>query len=115
QVLWRANFVLVTEPTLFMPGGHAAAKERGDGITPDNAGSRLWLRVERQTLTRLERTGAVVFTIKTLIDPLASLTGQRALCHGLRGALESMAPGMQAYKSFSGYKTALFAWLDQQQ
>ena len=34
-------------------------------ITLDNAPDRLFLRCERQTLTRLPKTGGVLFTIRT--------------------------------------------------
>lgn len=110
--LWRANWSLATEPTLFMPGGHSASPVQGDAITPENAGHRVWIRVERQTLTRLPRTGAILFTIKTHIDPLSTLAGHGDLCSGLKGSVESMVPTMQDYKAISRYKAALIAWLD---
>ena len=44
------------------------------GITPENAGERLFVRSERQTLRRLPQTGAILFTIGVYVAPLASLS-----------------------------------------
>jgi hypothetical protein len=95
-----------------MPGGHGLSPIQGDGVTAENAGDRVWLRVERQTLTRLPRTGAIVFTIKTTIDPLSVLARHKDLCFGLKGSTESMKPDMQNYKAIARYKAAMIAWLD---
>lgn len=110
--VWRTNWSLATEPTLFMPGGHSLSPVQGDAVTPENAGTHVWIRVERQTLTRLPRSGAIIFTIKTHIDPLSVLAGRADLCAGLKGSVETMSPDMRDYKAISRYKAALTAWLD---
>lgn len=112
--VWRTNWSLATEATLFMPGGHSASPVQGDAVTPLNAGTHVWLRVERQTLTRFPRSGAILFTIKTHIDPLSILAGHADLCAGLSGSVETMTPEMRDYKAISRYKTALTAWLNAQ-
>lgn len=55
--VWRLNWTLLDDPTLFQPapGRPATAADPLDLI----------FRVERQTLRRLPGTGAVVFTIRT--------------------------------------------------
>ena len=70
--VWRLNWSLTSDPTLFQPVGHGR-RETDPDITPQNAGRRIFLRVERQTLRRLPRTGAVLFTIRTHQRPLKSL------------------------------------------
>jgi hypothetical protein len=109
--VWRTNWSLATEPTLFMPGGHSASPVQGDAVTPENAGDTVWIRVERQTLTRLPQTGAILFTIKTYIDPVSTLAGRPELCAGLAGSIETMTAEMQDYKAITRYKAALLAWL----
>jgi dimethylamine monooxygenase subunit A len=42
-------------------------------VTADNAGETLFVRSERQTLRRLPRTGAIVFTIGIYVAPLGTL------------------------------------------
>lgn len=111
QSVWRTNWSLATEPTLFMPGGHSASPVQGDAITHDTAGTRIWIRVERQTLTRLPASGAILFTIKTHIDPLHALSVHADLCRGLLGSVETMTDAMRDYKAISRYKSALLSWL----
>ena len=47
-----------------------------DAVTAESAGQRLHLRVERQTLSRLPRTGAVLFTIRTHMKRLDHFEGR---------------------------------------
>lgn len=78
------------------------------GLTEGNAGERLFVRCERQTLRRLPQTGAIVFTIGVHVAPLASLAP--ANLARLAGALATLpeaeaerrgarhfAPALQAY------------------
>ncbi|WP_118132475.1 DUF3445 domain-containing protein [Oceanicella sp. SM1341] len=65
--LWRANWVLHTYPELFQPISKANRQRNYD--QPD-----LWLRVERQTLSRLPQSGAVIFTVKTDVAHISSVT-----------------------------------------
>lgn len=43
-------------------------------VTPENAGSTLFVRSERQTLRRLPETGAILFTIGIYVEPLSNLS-----------------------------------------
>lgn len=49
------------------------AEERYAGLTGTNAGERLWVRSERQTLRRLPETKAIVFTIGVYVTRLDAL------------------------------------------
>ena len=44
------------------------------GLTEENAGERLFVRCERQTLRRLPETGAILFTIGVYLAPLGTLS-----------------------------------------
>jgi hypothetical protein len=59
QPLWRANFLRYAEADLHQPRRHGAARP-----APISGG---FVRVERQTLRKLPRTGAVVFGIHTYV------------------------------------------------
>ena len=59
QPLWRANFLRYAEADLHQPRRHGEAKP-----APISGG---FVRVERQTLRKLPRTGAVVFGIHTYV------------------------------------------------
>ncbi|MGF1552010.1 MAG: DUF3445 domain-containing protein [Paracoccaceae bacterium] len=64
--LWRANWLVHDDPTLFQP---SAKGDAGDAAGHDG----LYLRTERQTLARLPETEAVVFGIKTSVTPIEAL------------------------------------------
>ena len=68
--VWRVNWGLRPTPQLDQTSRHAMWVERV------KAGCRLddcWLRVERQTLSKLERTGHVLFTIHTYQEQVGNL------------------------------------------
>ena len=66
--LWRANWTIHPTDELHQPSGNWRQAEDGP----------LHIRVERQTFLRLPRSGAVVFGIRTYIDPLDALTQRQA-------------------------------------
>lgn len=109
--VWRLNWSLIDDPALFQPEGHG----RGDldpSITPDNAGERLWLRVERQTLRRLSATGAVLFTIRIHRWPLARLADRPEAAGRLAQSIATMPPAMQRYKSLPVFGEAVKTYLE---
>ena len=60
QPLWRANFLIYTDPDLHQP--------RREGVPkPIKSAAPSYIRVERQSFRRLPKTGAVVFGIHTSI------------------------------------------------
>jgi len=73
--LWRANWTVHPTSELHQPSGTWRQAEDGP----------LHIRVERQTFLRLPRSQAVVFGIRTHIDPLEALTLPEA--KALRAAL----------------------------
>ena len=109
RILGRVNWGIADDPTRFQPIG----READAAITPDTAGTALFLRVERQTLRRLPQSGAVVFTIRTEIAPLDRVVATRADARDLAGAIRDMSPAMLRYKHLTAAAPALLAWLEQ--
>ncbi|SPF76617.1 hypothetical protein ALP8811_01626 [Aliiroseovarius pelagivivens] len=58
--MWRANYLSYNDPELFQP----RREEERRSFSPEK---EKWLRVERQTMKRLPRTGAVVFSIHSYV------------------------------------------------
>ena len=81
-------------------------------IPPEEAGARLWLRVERQVLRRLPRSGAVLFSIRTHVHRLEDAIRTADDAAALAGALRAMAPELFAYRGLDRFGAALFQWLD---
>jgi hypothetical protein len=72
--LWRANWNFVPDPALYTPTPESQKVKRSPAAPC--AWQDAWIRVERQTLSRLPQTGAVVFGIQTMIAPLTGCTDQ---------------------------------------
>lgn len=106
----RFNWGIVHDPEPFQPVAPAPASD----LTPENAGEKLWLRVERQTFRRLRKTGAVVFAIRTSIARLDQAIVDEEIARDLAAVIRDMPPAMQAYKCIAPFATALLAWLDRQ-
>ena len=108
--VWRLNWSLLDDPALFQPSGHGRI-EADASITPENAGERLWLRVERQTLRRLPASGAILFTIRVHRWPLARLAERPDAAGRLKAAIETLPPALARYKSIPAFGEAVAAWL----
>ncbi|RKS72698.1 uncharacterized protein DUF3445 [Motilibacter peucedani] len=106
RVLWRLNGSLLDDPALFQPAG--PARHRGVRV-PEG----VVLRTERQTLRRLPRTGAVVFTIRTFVDPLAVLADDPAACAQVAGWLRGLPGATAGYKGLEHSGPAVLEWLDE--
>jgi hypothetical protein len=110
--VWRLNWSLTDDPALFQPVGHGR-RDTDPDITPENAGARITLRIERQTLRRLPRTGAVLFTIRTHQRPLTSLADRPQELGRLAEAVRGLPEDTARYKSIAPFRNALLAYLDQ--
>jgi hypothetical protein len=108
--VWRRNFSVMPDPMLCI-----AAREFDPplgSITVGGDGDPLWLRSERQTLRRLPRTGAILFTIKVQIAPAAVLRERPDRAADLAAMYASWDTAAHGYKM--GGDTivpALRAWL----
>ena len=109
--VWRLNWSLMDDPTLFQPTGHGRTGLNAD-ITPENAGDTLWLRMERQTLRRLPHTKDILFTIRVYVKPLAHLATQPGRTAQLAAALRALPQPVRRYKSLAPFIEAVLTWLD---
>jgi len=107
----RLNWSVMDDPTLFQPTGKWRAAHDAT-ITEQNAGDRLFLRVERQTLRRLPVSGAVLFGIRVHVYPLAGAVTTPGTAAGLAEALRALPAQTAHYKSLPMFQIALLAWLD---
>lgn len=106
----RLNWSVTDDPALFQQHGKFA-EGLNTAITPENAGERTWLRVERQTLRRLPRSGGVAFGIRVHVDPLHRVAVQPGEAARLHRAVAALPADMARYKSLLPYREALLAYL----
>jgi dimethylamine monooxygenase subunit A len=107
----RLNWSLLDDPALYQPGG----KWRVDGdsdITVANAGERVFLRVERQTLRRLPVSEAVLFGIRVHVYPLDRVIDKPERAAALAEAVRALPDEVQHYKSLLPFRPALLGWLE---
>lgn len=106
----RLNWSVLDDPALFQPTGKWR-EQRDSAITPDNAGQRLYLRVERQTLRRLPESGAVLFAIRVHSYPLAQAITTVDAAARLAEAVRALPEETVHYKSLRVFGPALLDWL----
>jgi hypothetical protein len=111
DIFARCNWSLHDTPSLRQ--NRAKPFVEKTGINSKNAGDRLWLRVERQTLRKLKRTGAILFTIRIYIDPLKEIVKIEGVAKRLNKALSILSPEMQAYKQINTFSDSVRKYLDQ--
>jgi len=104
MIFGRANwFVVASAAGRYLPQGAPAT--RFAHVSADNAGDTLFVRSERQTLRRLPRTGAVLFTIGVYVAPLAALSD--TVVGRVAASVASVGGGEHARRAAPGYADAL--------
>jgi len=72
----------------------------------------LWIRSERETLRRLPRTGAILFTIRVQMAPVSVLADRPDTAAAMAASVRSWDPASAGYRSTGAVGEALLAWLD---
>ncbi|HET6954375.1 MAG TPA: DUF3445 domain-containing protein [Acidimicrobiales bacterium] len=112
RAAWRRNWMVHSHDHLYAP---VAPPAPDPPVTAADAGGRLWLRSERQTLRRLPETGAIVFTIRTqqarLADAVAGSADPAGLRHRLAAAVAAWSGDLVAYRGGDALRAALLGWL----
>ena len=107
--VWRVNWLVHTTPEPHLPqteSGKAAVSGAGPADT-------VYLRTERQTLSRLPRSGAVAFGIKTSLCRLEALTAaERAALARELSRLDPRTVGYRSGADLHGQVLARLAALD---
>ncbi|TVY46352.1 hypothetical protein LOCC1_G003615 [Lachnellula occidentalis] len=101
----RTNLFIQSNPDLF-----SDAPEIPAGHEKRTMPQELQVRRERQTFTRLEKTGAVLFTVRTYMQPLDDLEDEEAvaLIHQVRGWEEEI----KVYKGWDVWGQAFEKWCE---
>jgi hypothetical protein len=84
-----------------------ALDQRPEHAREISAATLLYYRSERQSLVRLPETGAIAFTIRVYIHPLAMLAAVPEALPTLFAAIENTAPALARYKAFDALAPAL--------
>jgi hypothetical protein len=107
----RLNWSVLDDPAMYQPTGKWR-EATNTAITPENAGDTLHLRVERQTLTRLPQSGAVLFGVRVHSYKMANAITTPEAAARLAAAVRVLPEATRHYKSLKAFGPALLAWLD---
>jgi dimethylamine monooxygenase subunit A len=111
QPVIRWNWSLYGDNKLYHPASDNQMKNRfGEG----KIDGRVFMRLERQTLRKLPKTGAILFTIRIYIDPLEVLATHadgKTLAQAIADQLDALTPEELGYKGLVGEKQQLMARL----
>jgi hypothetical protein len=113
EIFARRNWALHDNPSLRQDGTEEISESTLKTITSNNAGEHLWLRVERQTLRKLNETGAILFTIRIHLRQLKHIVNIEGVASRLAKALSTLPPKMQAYKRTDLFADSAQAYLNQ--
>ena len=104
--VWRSNWIIQDHPALFQPQIPTGPLVK----TPEE----LWIRMERQTLRRLPKTGGILFTIRGYQQPLPEyLSRSKQIAQNIRTMLERLPDDVAQYKSVLKYRPAIMNWINQ--
>ena len=99
---WRLGWGIIHTDDWYAP----SHPERNDAQMPFSSDS-WWLRVERETLRRLPRTGAVAFGIRTHVTPLGDLDAD--VRSHLAARIEQLPDEVVRYKSVADVRENIIA------
>ena len=99
---WRLGWGVIDTADGYTPTAHRAIA----GVEPE-----MFVRVERETLSRFPRTNAVLFTIRTYIAPIASVAGDPESAAALAASVAAMTTDVHGYKDLADSGDAIVSSL----
>jgi len=116
QPKWRNNWGISPSGSLDEPlygSAHAQAQRQIQEPTREDIQAK-FLKVEYQTIRRLPRTGYLLFTVKTMVDPLSALEKVPKAASCLASSIRGMSVAMRKYKGIDDDVTcnAVLSYLD---
>ena len=110
--VWRLNWSIKASSRLnHTPRFHYEEQQSSQEITQENIGDRCFLRIERQALTRLPRTNAILFTIHTYQSSLAQVVNSVDRARRMFNVMKTMPEEVLAYKAITPFAPALLRYL----
>ena len=104
-VLERFNWTITDTSIMYQP------EPKNKDLAPKSSIDHLYLRVERQTFTKVDEN-TVLFTIRTYMDPVRSISTDLFLCSALRDTLNDTDPLVLKYRGIDRYYNLLLDTLN---
>ena len=100
------NWSIFDSPELFQPINSKTLVEIRD-LSPQE----LFIRVERQTIRRLEQSKSVLFTVRVHVDPITAILDSKRSIEDLITAISNLDLDMKNYKVITPFEENLINWL----
>ena len=95
--VWRANRTLTDDPSLRLEP-ERRHQPLHDDVTVENVADQVWLRVEYQTLRRLVRSDAIIFTIRILRQSIRSVAAHPEVLAEVLRSVSRLPADVRNYK-----------------
>ena len=110
--VWRVNWSLVTTERLSLtPDIIQQGRLQHNTITPANIGNNCFVRIEKQTLVRLPRTNAILFTVHTHREAIASVIETPGYAQLIAHTIRTAPDALLDYKGITAFKDVLLDYL----
>ncbi|ODV80869.1 uncharacterized protein CANTADRAFT_47411 [Suhomyces tanzawaensis NRRL Y-17324] len=111
----RNNYFIQTDDNLGW--SHSIGEEDSENVgwntaVPASIIDQLYFRSERQSLRRLPKSGAVVFTIRTYFVPIVKLCKEPYIPRRLLNGISTWSGDVEEYKGYSKYADVLLPYLE---
>ena len=112
--VWRLNWAFKVTPQLTLTPRYVRQlrEEVNEDVTRETIEERCYLRVERQTLSRLPLTNAILFTVHTYQTPLVDIAHNKESARRMVNVVRTTPAEMLAYKGMLPFVDVLLAYLD---
>ena len=111
--VWRVNWSLKASTRLnLIPRYFSEEQQACQHVTEKNAGERCFLRIERQTLSRLPVTGGILFTIHTYQAPIVEIATSRGRARRIANVIQTLPDELLVYKNMASFVAPLLDYLE---
>jgi hypothetical protein len=111
--VWRVNWSIKATPRLnHIPRFFYEAQQAYQNFTVENIGERSFLRIERQTLSRLPGTSDILFTIHTYQAPMMTVVENVDYARRIANVVQTMPEELLIYKGMMPFVDILLAHLE---
>ncbi|KAJ8128336.1 hypothetical protein O1611_g5299 [Lasiodiplodia mahajangana] len=114
KIVKRTNWAITDDNRMFVPEGHFPFSDVSEA-NPNIDCSKLYVRSERQTLRRLQQSGAIVFSLRTYIYPLKTIKDAGygpMLVQAIDGLDRGNGPCISEYKQASMWQKQVTTFLE---
>jgi len=104
----RFNWTLTCDSELYQPTSY---RSEPPTFSDSEAGDKIFVRVERQTLSKM-RSGDILFTIRTYINPLKAICVDLELAAGLHDSIMNTPMEVLLYRGVDKFGSQVLRYID---